>query len=228
MPGRAVFVDILTVAAPLVLLGIAGNIIGLGTITGGALINLGYLLSIVTGSVVLKRRRSGWKEIGLSRPQSWTRTVLSGMAACVGAVVLFVAVQVIAASILAAMNLSPSEIDQTRFVSLEGNLPLLILMIALAWTTIAFGEELFFRAFLISRMVDRAGIGKGLAVLISGALFGAVHFAEGPAGIVSNGSFGLLFGWIYLRSGRNLWITIIGHGLLNTLRFLMLYTGQAG
>ena len=226
--SRIVLVDILVVALPIVLSGIAGNITGLGTITGGAIINLGYLLSIIAGSVVLKRRGSGWNEIGLSKPESWTRTVLYGMAACIAALVLFVVVQVVAASILAAINLSTSEIGSTRFLSLEGNIPLLLLMIALAWTTITFGEEMFYRAFLISRMVDYTGIGRGLAVLISGAVFGAAHFAEGPLGILSNGAFGLLFGWIYLRSGRNLWITIIGHGLLNTLRFALLYTGQAG
>ena len=38
-------------------------------------------------------------------------------------------------------------------------------------------------------------------------------------------AFGGLFGWIYLSSGRNLWITIVGHGLLNTLRFSLLYYG---
>ena len=32
------------------------------------------------------------------------------------------------------------------------------------------------------------------AILIAGILFGAVHFAEGPVGIFSNGAFGVLFG----------------------------------
>jgi membrane protease YdiL (CAAX protease family) len=66
-----------------------------------------------------------------------------------------------------------------------------------------------------------------LTVLGSGFLFGLVHFAEGPMGLVSNGAFGLLFGWIYLKSGRNLWITIIAHGLLNTLRFVLVFSGAA-
>ena len=63
--------------------------------------------------------------------------------------------------------------------------------------------------------------------MISAIIFGVVHFAEGPVGILSNGAFGVLFGWIYVRSGRNLWITIIGHGLINTMRFTLLYFGLA-
>lgn len=90
-----------------------------------------------------------------------------------------------------------------------------------------FGEEMFYRAFLISRMIDFTAIGQWLAILIAGILFGLVHFAEGSLGILSNGAFGILFGWIYVRSGRNLWITIIGHGLINTLRFTLLFVGAA-
>lgn len=144
-----------------------------------------------------------------------------------GALVAFVAMQTIAANILIALGTDLQGIDQSRFNAIEGNLPLFVLLLSLAWTTIAFGEELYYRAFLITRMVDGARIGRWNAILIAGVVFGLVHFAEGPLGVLSNGSFGVLFGWIYLRSGRNLWITILGHGLLNTLRFTLLYVGVA-
>lgn len=219
--------DILIVASPIVLLGIVGNIIGLSTLTGGAIINLGYVLSILFGGFILKQQNNSWKELGLAKPANWLKTTLLGIAALVGAVVVFMAVQIIAVGLLTALGLAPTELDQSRFNSIEGNLPLFILMVVLAWTTIAFGEELFYRAFLITRLMDHTNIGKGLAILTSGSIFGAVHFAEGFVGILSNGAFGILFGWIYVRSGRNLWITIIAHALINTLRFVLLYTGAA-
>ena len=219
--------DILIVASPIVVLGAVGNVVGLSTLAGGAIINLGYLLAIIFGGIILKRQGSSWREIGLGKPASWLKTALLGVGAWIGAVVVFVAVQTIAIGLLTALGLAPSEIDQSRFNPIEGNLPLFILMVILAWTTIAFGEELFYRAFLITRLVDYTTIGQGLAILISGIIFGVVHFAEGPVGILSNGAFGILFGWIYVRSGRNLWITIIGHGLINTMRFTLLYFGLA-
>ena len=222
-----VFRDILIVAFPIVVLGVVGNRVGLSTLAGGAIINLGYVLAIIFGGLILKRQGSGWREIGLEKPSSWLKTTLFGVGAWIGAVVVFVAMQTIAISLLTALGMAPSEIDQSRFNSIEGNLPLFVLMTTLAWTTIAFGEELFYRAFLITRLIDYTTIGQGLAILISGIIFGAVHFAEGPVGILSNGAFGILFGWIYVRSRRNLWITIIGHGLLNTLRFTLLYIGAA-
>lgn len=219
--------DILIVASPIVVLGAAGSVIGLGTLAGGAIVTLGYVLAIIFGGIILKRQGSGWREIGLAKPASWLKTAFFGVGACIGAVVVFVAIQMIALGVLSALGFAPSEIDQSRFNAIEGNLPLFILMVILAWTTIAFGEELFYRAFVITRLIDFTSMGPGLAILISGIIFGAVHFAEGPVGILSNGAFGILFGWIYVRSGRNLWITIIGHGLINTLRFTLLYVGAA-
>ena len=217
--------DILIVGCPIVLLGVFGNVVGLSTLGGGAIINLGYVLMIVLGGLILNCQRSSWREIGLGKPKSLRKTILFGFAAFVAALTVFIAAQVIAMSLLTVLGLVPTEIDQSRFNAVEGNLPFFILTIVLAWTTIAFGEEMFYRSFLITRMINSASITPGMAVLIAGGIFGVAHFAEGPIGILSNGAFGVLFGWIYLRSGLNLWITIIGHGLINTFRFILLYLG---
>lgn len=217
--------EILIVASPIIVLGIVGNVIGLSTLAGGAIINFGYILAIILGGILLKRQGSSWIKIGLAKPTSWIKTIFLGLGAGIGAIVVFVIIQMLAIGLLTMLGLAPSEIDQSRFNPLESNLPLFILMVILAWTTIAFGEELFYRAFLITRLMNGAVLGKRGAILLSGLIFGAIHFAEGPIGILSNGAFGILFGWIYVRSGSNLWITIIGHGLINTLRFVLLYTG---
>lgn len=219
--------DICIVGSPIVLLGIVGNLIGLDTFSGVAIVNLGYVLMIILGGLLLGIQGSSWREIGLARPNSPLRTLLYGVMTFVGAVAVFVIMQIIAMYLFTALGLIPAEIDQSRFNAMEGDLLFFVLAIILAWTTIAFGEEMFFRAFLITRLIDFTTIKAAPAVLIAGAIFGAVHFAEGPIGILSNGAFGVLFGWIFLRSGRNLWITIIAHGFINTLRFLLLYSGAA-
>ena len=219
--------DVSIVALPIVVLGAIGNVIGIGTLAGGATINVGYILAIILGGFILRYQGSSWHKIGLAKPASWLKSIVFGVGVSIGAVVLFVAIQLIAFSALSAFGLAPSEIDQSRFNPVEGNLYLFILMMVLAWTTIAFGEELFYRAFLITRLVDHTVMSREMAIMLSGIVFGLVHFAEGPVGILSNAAFGILFGWIYVRSGRNLWITLIGHGLLNTLRFTLLYAGAA-
>ncbi len=215
----------LIAGCPIVLLGTLGNVVGLSTLGGGAIINVGYVLMIILGGVLLKCQGSSWREIGLGQPKSLPRTLLFGIMAFVAAVLVFVITQNISVYLVTAVGLVPTGVDQSRFNAIEGNLPFFILLIILAWTTIAFGEEMFYRSFLITRLVDFTSIKPASAVLIAGFIFGVVHFAEGPIGILSNGAFGVLFGWIYLRSERNLWISIIGHGLINTLRFVLLYLG---
>ena len=217
--------DVLLVATPIVVLGSLGTLVGLATLVGGALVNLGYVLAIVVGAFVLRRQGTGWVSLGLERPRSVPRTLLYGVGAGLGAVVVFVAVQGLVVSALSALGVTLPALDESRFDPLGGNPALFALMLVLAWTTIAFGEELFYRAFLLTRLIDHADVGEWVAVLLGGALFGLVHFAEGPVGVLSNGAFGVLFGLIYLRSGRNLWITVVGHGLVNTLRFTLLYLG---
>ena len=172
--------DILIVGCPIVLLGVFGNVVGLSTLGGGAIINLGYVLMIVLGGLILNCQRSSWREIGLRRPRSLRKTILFGFAAFVAALTVFVAAQVVAMSLLAILGHVPAEIDQSRFNALEGNLPFFILTIVLSWTTIAFGEEMFYRSFLITRMINSTTIKPGMAVLIAGA----GQQAEKKAGVV--------------------------------------------
>lgn len=221
-------IDIVLISIPILLFGITGTLLGTTAagILGGAIINVGYILAVLVGWRLLKRRGIGWREIGLARPASWPRTVLLGIAAMLGAVVVWLLVQNIAALLLSPQA---ATIDESRFNPLRGNLPLFLLMLLLAWTVIAFGEEMVYRAFLTTHLIEILPPGKAgtaLAAVGSSFLFGLAHYpAEGPVGILSNGAFGLLFAWIYLRSGLNLWITITGHALLNTLRFALLYSG---
>jgi membrane protease YdiL (CAAX protease family) len=219
--------DMLLISIPIVLLALLSTFLGSDDgILRGALINLGYALAIITGWFLLKRRDSSWWDIGLARPVSWPRTILLGIAAMVGAGFVWLLTQNIA-----AIFLSPqlATIDQSRFNPIQGNLPLFLLLVLLAWTTIAFGEEMVYRAFFTTRLIEIFPFGKfgnALAAFGSSLLFGLAHYPdEGAIGILSNGAFGLLFAWIYLRSGRNLWITIIAHALLNTIRFTLLFTG---
>ncbi len=219
--------EILVAFLPILVLGIIGTRIGTDTLLGGMFVTLGYVLSILVASLVLKLRGSSWRQIGLARPQSWKRTVLIGIGTLVAFFFISIALQVI------AINLPGAElpaIDQSRFNPLANNLAMFLFFVVLAWTTIAFGEEMFYRAFLITQFGDifqGSKLGSVLALLSSSIIFGLVHWVEGPLGIVNTFAMGLLLGAVYLRSGRNLWITIITHGLANSIRFLFLFLGTA-
>lgn len=222
--------DIVTVLIPLLVIAFTGVILG-GSASGGAslfgslTINFAYLAAILIGGWVLRRRGSGWTKIGLRRPDSWRKTILMALGTTVAAAVLVIGVQVVALN-LSGVEIAP--VDETRFNPLVGSVPMLLYGVVAAWTTIAFGEEMFYRAFLITKLQEVFASSKfatAFAVVGSTILFAAAHFAEGPLGFFSNGSFGLLQALIYLRTGKNLWVTIIAHALLNTLRFAFIFYG---
>ena len=228
MPNTQKFralLDILVAFTPIIVLGGLGSYMGTGTLPGGMLVSLGYVLSVVISSFVLKMRGTNWREIGLGQPQSWGRTAMLGIGTLLLALVVNIAVQVIALNLPGA---EIAQIDESRFNPLTGNLPFLLLYVVLAWTTIAFGEEMMYRAFLMDRLgsvFQNSKLRWPLALLGSSLIFGCVHLVEGPLGVINTFAMGLLLGAVYLRSGRNLWVTIIAHGSLNTLRFVLLFVG---
>lgn len=219
--------EILVAFLPILVLGIIGTRLGTDTLPGGMLVTLGYILSILVATVLLRMRGSSWTQIGLARPSSWKRTVLLGIGVLVALIVMNLAVQVI------ALNLPGAEvapIDQSRFNPIGGNLVIFLLFVLLSWTTIAFGEEMFYRAFLITQLQDvfpGSKLGSAIVLLVSSTIFGLVHWVEGPLGVMNTFAMGLILGAVYLRSGRNLWITIIAHGLVNSIRFLFVFLGAA-
>ena len=109
--------------------------------------------------------------------------------------------------------------------------PKYLVMMAIVWTTASFCEEMVFRGFLMSRTVEMLGARRFawlFAALFQAVLFGLVHAYQGIGGIVTTGMVGLTFGLMYLIAKRNLWPTIIGHGLVNSFGITVLHLQATG
>lgn len=218
--------DIAFVFIPITYFAVLAHLVGLHTILSGVLINIGYLVSILVATRRLSLHNTTWSDIGLSRPRSWLLSALLSLAAIIGAIVIVNLVALLTIE-LSGMQLEVPDIS--RFNPLEGNIVFFASSLVLAWTSIAFGEEMFYRAFLINRLADvfqNPKLRWVLAAIGSSIFFGLAHYGEGPTGILSNGVLGLLFAMVYLLTGRNLWASIIAHGVLNSLRFVLIYFGQ--
>ena len=108
--------EILVAFLPILVLGIIGTRLGTDTLLGGAIVTLGYVLSIMVATVLLKLRGSSWRQIGMARPQSWKRTILLGIGVLFALLIMNIALQVI------VLNLPGAEvapIDQSRVNTLE-------------------------------------------------------------------------------------------------------------
>jgi membrane protease YdiL (CAAX protease family) len=62
-------------------------------------------------------------------------------------------------------------------------------------------------------------------ILVS-ILFGYGHFYKGPSGMIDSGIAGLILGTAYLISGRNLWVSILAHGLIDTYGVIVTFFGR--
>jgi hypothetical protein len=163
----------------------------------------------------------------MARPASWPKTVLLGFGTLV---VFIVASNVLGAAIQYFLAPDMAAADRSSLNPLDGNLLLLILMVVAAWTTIAFGEEMIFRAFLTNSLAGffpQSRAKWAFALIGSSLLFGLAHFSYGLAGIIETTIIGLVLNIAYLSTGRNLWVTIIAHGIVNTLSFILIYSGAA-
>ena len=225
-PKTAVLLGLLIAFIPLLIIGAIGEWLGDSTASGAIFINVGYAFSLIVATIVLQRRSSGWREIGLARPASWLKTMLLA----VGTVIIYIIVVNLALPALLQLLPLPTIAppDQSGFDVLRDNFPLLLLYLAAAWTIIPFGEEMLFRAFLMDGLAlffqnNRAQ--WTLALIGSSILFGLAHFSWGLAGVIETTVMGLVLGSIFLRTGRNLWVTIIAHGILNTTAFILIYSG---
>src|SRR6476660_1243928 len=171
------------------------------------------LIGVGCGLVLLRGERLA--DIGLKRPESWTRTFIIGVGL---AVIVFI-----------AMYLSEKagfRRDLSKFKDVQGNLEVTVYGVLYAFIGAGFYEEFTFRGFLMQGLAMIFGGSRGawiVACLLQGALFGIAHAYQNPLGIAITGSLGVLMGLIVLASGRNLWLVIIGHGLFDASRFVLFY-----
>ena len=164
-------------------------------------------------------KKVGWSDIGLSRPESWSKTIKL-------ALVAMLIVQIIG-TLQFFLSKSPQDLSSYQ----EAMTPWGLLgWIVIAWTTAAFGEEIIYRGFYMKQIARLFGEQKSsswvIGLVLSSIGFGLVHFHQGLGGMLGAGFIGLVYGIFYLRSGRNLWVTIIAHGLTGTTTFILLYLSQ--
>ncbi len=223
--GLGTLLGILLVFVPFVLMGYVGESLGAGSAISNVVINLAYLFGVGIATLVLKPWGWNWRGIGLARPASWRGTVVRAIGATLVTLIILIALQMILFMVVGPAG--PAS-DQSEYNPISGNLPLLLGMLVVAWTIVAFGEEMLFRAFIINalgRPFQQTRVTVALAVVGSSVVFGLAHFAWGWMGVLETTLIGLVLGTAYIRSGRNLWVTIIAHGLANTTKFLLLYSG---
>ncbi len=200
-----------------VLLGLAGQTVALNPRRSPFdLIDLGLNLAGVfqliawgaLGVYLLWRSGFGPSTIGLDRPQ-WRSDVFGGvgLAALVGlpGLGLYLAARAL------GMNVSvvPSALDDTWW-----RIPVLL---AAAFAN-GWAEEVIVVAFLLTRL-RQLRVNPVAALIASSLLRGVYHLYQGFGAGLGNVAMGLVFGYVWQRTGR-LWPLVIAHGLIDAVAFV--------
>ena len=179
----------------------------------------------VLGWISIRLRDGGWKMVGLHKPDSWRKTILWGVLVGVLIIVAGQLAEFVGAKIWHQAAKGPAVIKEAKATWKAA-----LLGLGLVWTFAAFGEEMGYRGYLMTRAADvgnRSKLAYLAALLASSVLFGYGHYSKGPPGILQSTVSGLILGGAYLLSKRNLWVSIVGHGFADTIAILAVFFGLA-
>ena len=172
------------------------------------------------------RLRGGrWFIQGLHKPDSWLRVLSYALAAAAIRILLgSLVIDPVTAHFWHAAT-APAGSEQ-----IAGNWAAALRWLGLVWTFAAFGEEIGYRSYLLTRAAEignRSQAAWWAGVLAVSILFGYGHFYKGPSGILDSSMAGLVLGTAYMLSGRNLWVAILAHGFIDTFGVAALFFGFA-
>lgn len=174
--------------------------------------------------ISLRLQRESFANIGFSIPDPFWRHVGIGIVA--GLVLELVAVYLTTPAISNMLGVEP---DYSELAEIQGNLPVLLIFLALSWVIAAFGEEICFRGFLMNRIAGLLGNGRAawiVSLIFASIIFGWGHTEQGVAGWIQEGLAGFWLGCLFLLSKRNLTVPIVAHGVSNTLALVLIYFGN--
>lgn len=187
-------------------------------------------LALVWG--ILRVSRESWRSVGASKPQSPWLEVGRG-AALVGGIYVIMMPLMLAAMLLirgpAREQMALQKVEalsqKAQAVAVFGQIPLWVLVPSAVMAGVY--EEVFVRGLIQSRLarlfagarelrwVERYG-----AVLLSSALFGLMHWYQGPVGVMQTAVVGLILG-IAAAQWRSIWAAAAAHVIIDTMGLLV-------
>jgi membrane protease YdiL (CAAX protease family) len=181
------------------------------------------IVLFVLGLASIWLRDGKLSSMGFKRPASWRRIFLI---AFVAAGVRIVLGQFVIEPITGFFWPPPSAPEFANEIA--GNAKMALLALLLVWTFAAFGEEIAYRGYLLTRAADigrRSTTAFWVGIVVVSILFGFGHYYKGPSGIIDSGFAGLILGAAYMLAHRNLWACILAHGFIDTFGVIDAFFG---
>ena len=177
----------------------------------------------VLGLISIRLRDGTWSAMGFKRPASWRRILLIAVVAAILRILLGQSVVEPLTGFFWPKPSTPALANE-----ITGNIKVALFALLLVWTFAAFGEEVAYRGYLLTRAADvesRFTAACWIAVVLVSILFGYGHYYKGASGVIDSGVAGLVLGTAYMVGGRNLWASIFAHGFIDTFGVIDAFFG---
>lgn len=188
----------------------------------GLIPNFGYSIPILLFVwVCLKLSGERFADIGF-RPKSFRLK-----AALIGAVSAVAILSIMQLLVLPALDyifeFDPIELSLHEF--LKANPAQFLFIIAMGWLVGGLYEELVFHGFIFTRleMIIPGKHSTAIGFVASSLIFGAYHHQLGAVGAFNALVVGMVYQGLFLYFRRDLWASIVCHGVYNTMVFTMIY-----
>jgi len=191
-----------------------------------AVIWIVYIIMFTMVWMGIRIRGENWQDFGLSFKKISLKGALRVFLLSLLVFVLGVAGFVIGSIIMANITGIPESADMSSYAFLKDNIWALFLSLASVYIISSFGEEVIFRAFLITRISELgldSKFGRIVAVIISAVVFGFAHYSWGPVGVGQTAFMGLAMGFCYIYLKKRLWILIFAHAYMDTILLVQIY-----
>jgi CAAX protease family protein len=175
------------------------------------------------GLLSVRLRDGAWSAIGFAGPASWRRIVVIALTAAGVRILLG---QFVIEPVTGLFWPPPSAPALANEIA--RNVKMALFALLLVWTFAAFGEEIAYRGYFLTRAADigrRSTMAYWLGIVLVSVLFGYGHYYKGPSGIIDSGIAGLILGAAYMVAGRNLWACVLTHGFIDTFGVIDAFFG---
>jgi uncharacterized protein len=136
----------------------------------------------VLGLISIRLRDGSWSAMGLKRPVSWRRILLIALVAAILRILLG---QFIIEPLSGLFWPKPPALAN----EINGNVNVALVGLLLVWTFAAFGEEIAYRGYLLTRAADigrRSAAAYWIGIVLVSILFGYGHYYKGASGAIDS------------------------------------------
>ena len=219
---------LIVMSIPIFLIIFTKSWVGDDLMRGIVIVWTSYIIMFLIILIGLKLRNQSIQEFGIHFQKPTFSHSLKVLGWSIVVFVLGTGGFILGSILMANITGIPESADFSNYEYLRGNIGMLILTLAGVYVISSFGEEVIFRAFLITRISELLGhsrIGIYFAVIVSAIIFGLAHYEWGAMGVIQTGFMGLMMGIFYIWLERRLWILVIAHMYMDTLLIVPFYFG---